>query len=411
MSQATFSPSDPWMAQQGFHQGPVHTDQYSIGVGQPTASQDHAFAYADQLVRFMHQQTSMPSDPCAPAQASNLQANQAASYHASAMQTNSVGPAMQVNRAVGPQDPSFWDTGIVRPEQTAAGLLTDPRFGNASGQFVGIYQVPRFSHGWLPSFTSSQQLSVSTCVPRDPSFVGEVACHHPGQSSVTHTSTHSVPSRSCEKESTSSSLVGSFSSIREASTVSSHDGQEADERCVTDSPHSNTRSKQWSKPDRTKHSDACKSKDRLTLKQKLEVIYLHTRAPSNQRKNQSELARIFGKARTTISRLLRPENISKTKELAASGVRMEARRCKRPQYPELERRLFELLGSGSRIVTKAEIVFKAEQLAVQMNISDMVADYNWCMRFIKQHDLVIHKQNVENGQDSGQTGPRTGIAF
>jgi hypothetical protein len=104
---------------------------------------------------------------------------------------------------------------------------------------------------------------------------------------------------------------------------------------------------------------------------------------------QSELAHMFGKSRMTICRLLRPASVAKIKALVNSGVRMEAKRCKPPQYPEVERRLYQDLGLGSRPVSKAEIVARAEQLAHALNIPDMDTSYNWCLRFINQHNLTV----------------------
>lgn len=99
---------------------------------------------------------------------------------------------------------------------------------------------------------------------------------------------------------------------------------------------------------------------------------------------------MFAKSRMTISKLMRPESIAKVHALAASGVRMDVRRCKRAQYPELEQRLFVAVGQGTRTVTKSEIIEQAEKMACEMNISDMDASNNWCNRFVSQHDLVIN---------------------
>jgi len=105
---------------------------------------------------------------------------------------------------------------------------------------------------------------------------------------------------------------------------------------------------------------------------------------------QAELARMFAKSRMTISKLMRPESIAKVHALAASGVRLDVRRCKRAQYPEIEQRLFISVGRGTRTVTKSEIIEQAEKMACDMNINDMDASNNWCNRFVSQHNLVIN---------------------
>jgi hypothetical protein len=43
---------------------------------------------------------------------------------------------------------------------------------------------------------------------------------------------------------------------------------------------------QWSATQKLKHSDACRHKERLTLGDKVEIIYLHQEAPVSQRKTQ-----------------------------------------------------------------------------------------------------------------------------
>ena len=121
----------------------------------------------------------------------------------------------------------------------------------------------------------------------------------------------------------------------------------------------------------------------------------------------------------TISKLLRPDKIAKTKALASSGVRLgmhlvinaalynalilfcdfgitviitiitkecrplfslsssEAKRCKNAQYPEVERRLYQQVGLGIRSVTKTEIIEGADIIATEMHISDMDTSNNW----------------------------------
>jgi len=104
---------------------------------------------------------------------------------------------------------------------------------------------------------------------------------------------------------------------------------------------------------------------------------------------QADLARIFAKSRMTISKLLRPESVAKVHALAASGVRLEAKRCKAAQYPVLEEHLFMTVGRGTRTVTKSEIIQEAEKLACEMMIHDLDVGNNWYTRFVNQHDLVV----------------------
>jgi hypothetical protein len=101
---------------------------------------------------------------------------------------------------------------------------------------------------------------------------------------------------------------------------------------------------------------------------------------------------MFNKSLMTISKVLRPEAVAKAKALAASGVRLEAKRCKSAQHPELERRLYQAVGMGARPVTKHEILEQAARMAREMRLDDMDMGNNWCTRFIKQHDLALVHQ-------------------
>ena len=98
---------------------------------------------------------------------------------------------------------------------------------------------------------------------------------------------------------------------------------------------------------------------------------------------------MFNKSRMTISKLLRPESIAKIEALDALGVRLEAKRCKLVRHPELERRVYEAVGLGHRLTSKAEIFSKAQDIACELNIRDFDGNTNWCLRFIQQHDLCV----------------------
>jgi len=109
----------------------------------------------------------------------------------------------------------------------------------------------------------------------------------------------------------------------------------------------------WSEADKQKHSQACKSKSRLTLAEKLEIIRLFESPNEAERKSQKELAVMFGKSRMTISTVLRADSVAWYKQLAEGGVRAEAKRCKRFEHPDIERLVFKALGAGKEATTKA----------------------------------------------------------
>lgn len=87
------------------------------------------------------------------------------------------------------------------------------------------------------------------------------------------------------------------------------------------------KAKEWSSAQKQRHSEMCKRKERLTLREKLRIIEL---AETGAVQRQCELARMFQKSRMTISKLLRPENVAHTKAMALAGHKLEARRLSRP---------------------------------------------------------------------------------
>jgi hypothetical protein len=145
----------------------------------------------------------------------------------------------------------------------------------------------------------------------------------------------------------------------------------------------------WSSTEKERHSNACKNKERLTLTEKLQIIHLHQLAPMHEQKCHEDLAIMFRKSRMTISKVLRKDNVAKIKALAASGIRMEAKRCQKQRYPAFELCLFRQLGGRERPVSRHEVLTRARELMKEMNITDMRVDGKWGARFIRQHDLSI----------------------
>jgi len=148
----------------------------------------------------------------------------------------------------------------------------------------------------------------------------------------------------------------------------------------------------WTNEDKEKHSNACRSKTRLTLSEKLEIIRLYESRDLGERKSQKELAIIFDKSRMTISTLLRPDSIAWYKQLADGGIRGEAKRCKRSGYPDLERTIFKAIGKGKVSTTKADILNVAESIACKEGVPKFKPTNNWVSRFIQQHNIPITKQ-------------------
>jgi hypothetical protein len=115
-------------------------------------------------------------------------------------------------------------------------------------------------------------------------------------------------------------------------------------------PAKKTGKRAWSSTDKEQHSDVCRNKDRLTLAEKLQIIYLHQLAPAHERKKQRDLAAMFRKSRMTISKVLRKENVANVTALASSGAALQAkRRCNARSHhglPEDEGRTFKVGEAG-----------------------------------------------------------------
>jgi transposase-like protein len=130
--------------------------------------------------------------------------------------------------------------------------------------------------------------------------------------------------------------------------------------------------RRWSEQARTKHSQACKANGRLTLAEKLEIIRLYESCDHQERKSQKELAVMYGKSRMTISTTLRPDNVRRYRQLGESGVRLEAKRCKRNDHWNLERCAFEAIGNQVPTTTD-EMARVVETIALSHGLSDIAS--------------------------------------
>ena len=100
----------------------------------------------------------------------------------------------------------------------------------------------------------------------------------------------------------------------------------------------------WTAERRINHGAACRVKSKLTLAQKLKIIELHTSQDPEVQKTQAELARMFSKSRSAISKLLRPENMEMLLSMTRTGVNDGSK----PRYHcflpvEVEQRIHDML--------------------------------------------------------------------
>ena len=76
------------------------------------------------------------------------------------------------------------------------------------------------------------------------------------------------------------------------------------------------RARAWTQEERLRHSEACKSKVRLTHTQKIEIIKL-AESEDGERMSQADIATVYNKSRMTICKLLRPASVAKIKRTEA----------------------------------------------------------------------------------------------
>ena len=128
---------------------------------------------------------------------------------------------------------------------------------------------------------------------------------------------------------------------------------------------------------------------KLTLGQKLDIVR-RSEAPKHDLdyRSPSELARMYGKSRSSISKILRPSYVRRLKQLAASGVSTDIRRSTSTLHPELERRIHEYVVRTARGASwRQEVCRYAEGVAEELGIEGFKASLNWYHRFIARHSL------------------------
>eukprot|EP00960_Hanusia_phi_P070373 767294-Hanusia_phi.AAC.6 len=71
------------------------------------------------------------------------------------------------------------------------------------------------------------------------------------------------------------------------------------------------RGRSWSDEERERHKQACRGKGRLSAGERLEIVRMHHSKDPQVHKSKAELAAMFGKSLSAISKALKPENIVK----------------------------------------------------------------------------------------------------
>jgi hypothetical protein len=161
----------------------------------------------------------------------------------------------------------------------------------------------------------------------------------------------------------------------------------------------------WTEEQRLHHRLACKAKGKLSLGQKLDIIAQHQSRNPERRKTQAQLAQLYGKSRSAISKILRPENIAKLKNISDTGVHKGVKRYSHvlPQL-ELEKRIHEMMveraGNAAACVyygRRAEVMAFAQKVAREAGVVDFRPTYGWYARFLKRHGLAESAEEALRG--------------
>uniref|UniRef100_A0A6T8LWT0 HTH CENPB-type domain-containing protein n=1 Tax=Hemiselmis andersenii TaxID=464988 RepID=A0A6T8LWT0_HEMAN len=152
----------------------------------------------------------------------------------------------------------------------------------------------------------------------------------------------------------------------------------------------------WSEMERQSHKQACTGKTKLTYGQKMDIIRRHEATDPDEHRSQAQLAEMFGKSRSAISKILRPEAMDRIKATAAAGIDQAVKRYFPPEHPELEKKLFQRIesmrpdASSSKgiSIASATLCASAELIAKEMGIENFKPTAGWYSRFVKRYGLA-----------------------
>ncbi|EKX51136.1 hypothetical protein GUITHDRAFT_103057 [Guillardia theta CCMP2712] len=125
------------------------------------------------------------------------------------------------------------------------------------------------------------------------------------------------------------------------------------------------KSSRWSDARKAQHSLTCRSKTKLSIAQKLAIIhdYQVNSTP------QSVLAARFGKSKSAISKILRPDNVARLRSIQSVGVKATQSSCARSHNLELERRLHEYVEMSQQDGQWRQLIrTKAKELAGELGL-------------------------------------------
>eukprot|EP00960_Hanusia_phi_P046598 757927-Hanusia_phi.AAC.3 len=181
-------------------------------------------------------------------------------------------------------------------------------------------------------------------------------------------------------------IVQKFPGREETGNISETDSAES---ASNDAGGVSRRARVWTTAERLQHRKACMNKNKLTLGEKMEIIKRHTSTNPEIFMTQAQLATMFGKSRSAISKILKAENVSKLKQISDTGVHSGIKRYSPAQkHLELEKRIHQyIVEAGLGLGCRAQICKCAAEVANEMGMTDFKATHGWYSRFIKRHGL------------------------
>jgi hypothetical protein len=127
----------------------------------------------------------------------------------------------------------------------------------------------------------------------------------------------------------------------------------------------------------------------------MDIIRRHEATDPDEHRSQAQLAEMFGKSRSAISKILRPEAMERIKATAAAGIDQAVKRYFPPEHPELEKKLFQRIESmrpdaspKSIGIASATLCANAELIAKEMGIENFKPTAGWYSRFVKRYGLA-----------------------
>jgi hypothetical protein len=137
-------------------------------------------------------------------------------------------------------------------------------------------------------------------------------------------------------------------------------------------------------------SSSKRTKNSLSLKQKIELIKRIETAPPHKKRRQ--IAEEFGVAPSTISCVVK--NKDKLKEaFYQDGVDLSKRRFRKAVHEDIDSALyswFKLASESNVRMSGPTLVSKAEELAAQLGKTDWKCTEGWLYRFRKRHGVVYN---------------------